>query len=327
MTSRPDGDGKLPLTELGEMTGRGERIVMVTAYDYPSGRLADAAGIDLILVGDSAAMTVLGHASTVPATMEEMLMLTRAVTRAARAGARDRGHALRLLPGLRRGSGAKRHSLRQGGRRRRRQARRRRAEPLARRGARRRRHPRHGPPRPDAAVGHHARRLPGPGADRGEGARSSCEDALALEHAGCFALVLEAVPAPVADADQRRLAIPTIGIGSGAGLRRPGARPPRPARPLRRPLAALRQALRGDRRGDPAARSSASPRRSAPAPSRRRSTRTRCRRRSWRLFAQPPDTREPRYEQGEDEDRRAPASATATAARRQPPCARRRAIP
>ena len=65
------------------MSGRGERIVMVTAYDYPSGRLADAAGIDPILVGDSAAMTVLGHATTVPATMDEMLMLTRAVTRGA----------------------------------------------------------------------------------------------------------------------------------------------------------------------------------------------------------------------------------------------------
>jgi len=65
------------------MSGRGERIVMVTAYDYPGGRLADLAGIDLILVGDSAAMTVLGHATTVPATMEEMLMLTRAVTRGA----------------------------------------------------------------------------------------------------------------------------------------------------------------------------------------------------------------------------------------------------
>ena len=57
---------------------------MVTAYDAPSGRLADAAGIDVILVGDSAAMTVLGHDSTVPATMDEMIVLTRAVTRGAR---------------------------------------------------------------------------------------------------------------------------------------------------------------------------------------------------------------------------------------------------
>ena len=57
---------------------------MVTAYDAPGGRLADAAGVDLVLVGDSAAMIVLGHASTVPATMDEMIVLTRAVTRGAR---------------------------------------------------------------------------------------------------------------------------------------------------------------------------------------------------------------------------------------------------
>ena len=56
---------------------------MVTAYDAPGGRLADQAGADLVLVGDSAAMTMLGHESTVPATVEEMLILTRAVTRGA----------------------------------------------------------------------------------------------------------------------------------------------------------------------------------------------------------------------------------------------------
>ena len=83
MTSRPRTDGKLPLTELADMKVRREPIVMVTAYDYPSGRIADAAGIDIVLVGDSAAMTVLGNDSTVPATMEEMLMLTRAASRGA----------------------------------------------------------------------------------------------------------------------------------------------------------------------------------------------------------------------------------------------------
>ena len=60
--------GKLPLPELLEMKRRGDRIVMVTAYDAPGARLADAAGIDLILVGDTAAMVVLGHESTVPVT-------------------------------------------------------------------------------------------------------------------------------------------------------------------------------------------------------------------------------------------------------------------
>ena len=76
--------GKLPLTELAELKRRRQPIAMVTPYDAPSGRLADAAGVDLILVGDTAAQVVLGHDSTVPATMQEMLFMTRAVTRAAR---------------------------------------------------------------------------------------------------------------------------------------------------------------------------------------------------------------------------------------------------
>src|SRR6266567_886071 len=91
MTTRPrrpgpnaPAPGKLPLTELLEMKRRGERIAMVTAYDAPSASLADASGADIILVGDSAAMVMLGHDSTVPATVDEMLVLTRAVTRGAR---------------------------------------------------------------------------------------------------------------------------------------------------------------------------------------------------------------------------------------------------
>src|SRR5262249_60062842 len=67
----------LPISELAGMKRRGEKIVMVTAYDAPGARFADAAGIDLVLVGDSAAMVVLGHDSTVPASMDEMLILTR----------------------------------------------------------------------------------------------------------------------------------------------------------------------------------------------------------------------------------------------------------
>src|SRR5213080_817735 len=75
--------GKLALPELLQMKARGEKIVMVTAYDAPGARLADSAGVDVVLVGDSAAMVVLGYESTVPASMDEMLMLTRAVTRGA----------------------------------------------------------------------------------------------------------------------------------------------------------------------------------------------------------------------------------------------------
>src|SRR5256885_10112888 len=91
MTTRPrrpapntPAPGKLPLPELAELKRRGEKIAMVTAYDSPSGRIADAAGVDIILVGDSAAMVVLGYDSTVPASMDEMVMLTGAVTRGGR---------------------------------------------------------------------------------------------------------------------------------------------------------------------------------------------------------------------------------------------------
>src|SRR5215210_8567377 len=77
--------GKLPLPELAAMKKRGEKIVMVTAYDAPGARFAEDAGIDVILVGDTAAMVVLGHeGTTVPVTMDEMLFLTRTVVRSAR---------------------------------------------------------------------------------------------------------------------------------------------------------------------------------------------------------------------------------------------------
>ena len=76
--------GKLPLPELAEMKRRGDKIAMVTAYDAPGARFAEDAGVDLILVGDTAAMVVLGHeGTTVPVTMDEMIFLTKTVSRAA----------------------------------------------------------------------------------------------------------------------------------------------------------------------------------------------------------------------------------------------------
>src|ERR1700733_9425529 len=76
-------DGPLPITlpRLAECKRLGERIVMVTAYDYPSAQVAQAAGVDIVLVGDSGAMTVLGYPSTVPVSTDEMLMLAAAVRR------------------------------------------------------------------------------------------------------------------------------------------------------------------------------------------------------------------------------------------------------
>jgi 3-methyl-2-oxobutanoate hydroxymethyltransferase len=216
MTTRPDTTGKLPLTELAEMKRRGDRIVMVTAYDAPGARFADGAGIDVVLVGDSAAMVVLGHDSTVPATMDEMLVLTRAVTRGARrplvvadmpfgsfqvADEEALRNAIRFV----KEAGADAVKLEGAG-------------PML--------------PRVRALVGagipvmghigltpQSATMLGGFKAQgrTAEKARRLVEDAIALEETGCFALVLEAVPSPVATRITRTLTIPTIGIGAGAG--------------------------------------------------------------------------------------------------------------
>ena len=207
--------GKLALPELAELKARRQPIAMVTAYDAPSGRLADAAGADLILVGDSAAMTVLGHDSTVPATMDEMVILTRAVTRGAR-----RPLVIADMPfGSFQVSDeeAMRNAIRfvkEAG-----------ADAVKLEGA--------GPmlARVHAIVGSgipvmgHLGLTPQSATMLGgfkaqgrtaEKAQRLVADARALEAAGCFAIVLEAVPAPVAARITEALAVPTIGIGAGA---------------------------------------------------------------------------------------------------------------
>jgi 3-methyl-2-oxobutanoate hydroxymethyltransferase len=208
------GPGKLPITELAEMKARRQPVVMVTAYDAPGGRLADEAGSDLVLVGDSAAMTVLGHDSTVPASMDEMLMLARAVTRGAR-----RPLVIADMPF---GSfqvsdeAAVENAIRfvkEAG-----------ADAVKLEGA--------GAMLPrvraivDAGIpvmGHlgltpQSATMLGGYKAQGRSAEKALRlynDARALEAAGCFALVLEAVPSPVAARITRDLSIPTIGIGAG----------------------------------------------------------------------------------------------------------------
>jgi 3-methyl-2-oxobutanoate hydroxymethyltransferase len=214
MSSRPDEAGKLPLTELAEMKSRGDRIVMVTAYDYPTARLADAAGVDIVLVGDSAAMTVLGHDTTVPATMEEMVMLTRAAARGARRplvvadmpfGSFQISDEDALRNAVRFVKEAGADSVKVEG-----------AGPTVSRvvalvGA--------GIPvmghlglTPQSATMLGGFRAQGRSADK---ARQLLDDARTLERAGCFSIVLEAVPAPVARRITEALTVPTIGIGSG----------------------------------------------------------------------------------------------------------------
>ena len=209
--------GKLPLPELAEMKRRGDQIVMVTAYDAPGARFAEDAGVDILLVGDTAAMVVLGHESTtVPVTMDEMLFLTRSGRARGAPADRRRRHAVRLVPGLGRGRRAERDPLRQGGGRGRRQARGRRAVGLA------------GPRRSSQAgipvMGHVGLtpqsatmlgRVQDAGPDRRGGASASSRTRSSSSDAGCFAVVLEAIPAPVAERITATLTVPTIGIGAG----------------------------------------------------------------------------------------------------------------
>jgi 3-methyl-2-oxobutanoate hydroxymethyltransferase len=207
--------GKLPLPELVAMKHRGDRIVVVTAYDAPGARFAEDAGIDIVLVGDTAAMVVLGHeATTVPVTVDEMLFLTRTVARQAR-----RPLVVGDMPfGSYQVSDedAVRNAIRfvkEGG-----------ADIVKLEGA--------GPMTSRAraivesgipVMGHigltpQSATMLGGFKTQGrtaEAARRLVLDAHALEDAGCCTLVLEAVPAPVAARITSELSIPTIGIGAG----------------------------------------------------------------------------------------------------------------
>jgi 3-methyl-2-oxobutanoate hydroxymethyltransferase len=206
---------KLSLPALREMKRDGRPIVMITAYDHPSGRIVDAAGVDLVLVGDSAANVVLGHESTVPATMDEMTMLTAAVNRGV-----ENALVIGDLPFMSyQVSDAEAVAnagrlLKEGG-----------ADVVKLEGA--------GPSlsrvraitgagigvmghvglTPQSATVLGGFKAQGRTADQ---ARRLYEDAVALERAGCFAVVLEAVPAPVAERITEALTVPTIGIGAGA---------------------------------------------------------------------------------------------------------------
>jgi 3-methyl-2-oxobutanoate hydroxymethyltransferase len=193
--------------------GRGQRLVMVTAYDYPGARTADAAGVDLVLVGDSLAMVVLGHPDTLAVTMDEMLHHVRAVRRGL-----ERALLVADMPygsfhlGV---DDAVRNALRfvkDGG-----------AQAVKIEGH-----------RPEVVAALVAAEVPVMAhlgltpqslhrlggfkvQGRGEDARRALlAAALELEAAGAFALVLECVPASLAAEVSERLAIPTIGIGAGA---------------------------------------------------------------------------------------------------------------
>ena len=204
------------LPDLVQMKADGEPIVMVTAYDHPSAQVVEAAGVDMVLVGDSAAMTVLGHDSTVPVGMEEMLMLTAAVRRGLRTpllvgdmpfGSCEQSneHAVRNAQRFIKEAGCDAVKLERGG------ASVERARAIVRAGIPAMAHVGLTPQTATQLGGYKAQ-----GKTAGRAAQIA-EEALALQAAGCFAIVFEAVPAAVTEALMPKMGIPVIGIGAGAG--------------------------------------------------------------------------------------------------------------
>jgi 3-methyl-2-oxobutanoate hydroxymethyltransferase len=218
--AQPNGASgpRKPVTapSLAQKKAKGERIVVVTAYDHPSAHYADAAEVDVILVGDSASMVVLGYPNPVPITMEEMLHHVRAVSRA-----QPKALIVADLPFLSYQVNPDEavfnagRMLKEGG-----------AQAVKLEGG--------------AAMVPTVERIVSAGipvmahlgltpqsihrlggwkvqARKADAARQLLDDALALESAGAFAVVLESIPAEVAQAVSAALTIPTIGIGAGPG--------------------------------------------------------------------------------------------------------------
>ena len=191
-----------------------EPIVMVTAYDFPSAEVAEAAGVDLVLVGDTAAMTVLGHSSTTPVSMDEMLVLARAVRRGLRTplligdlpfGSYELSNEQAIATAMRyvKEAGCEVVKLERGG------ASVERARAIVRAGIPVMGHVGLTPQTATALGGFKAQ---GRTADS---AVKIAEEALALQAAGCFAIVFEAVPAAISAVLVPKLSVPVIGIGAG----------------------------------------------------------------------------------------------------------------
>jgi 3-methyl-2-oxobutanoate hydroxymethyltransferase len=213
-TAPPEGRPPVSLPRLAEMKAQGEPIAMVTAYDYPSAKVAEEAGADIVLVGDSAANVVLGHAGTEAVTMEEMLVLGKAVRRGLRTplmvgdmpmGSYESSNELAIQNAQRlvKETGCQTVKLEAGG------ISVERARVIVRSGIPVMGHVGLTPQTATALGGYKA---------QGKTAQSAirlCEDALALQAVGCFAIVFEAVPAAVTEAIVEKLEVPTIGIGAG----------------------------------------------------------------------------------------------------------------
>jgi 3-methyl-2-oxobutanoate hydroxymethyltransferase len=210
----PGGRAPMSLPRLMEMKAAGEPIVMVTAYDYPSATVAEAAGVDLVLVGDSAAMVVLGYPGTEPVSMEEMIVLGKAVRRGLKTplmigdmpmGSYEASNELAVQNAQRlvKETGCQAVKLEAGG------VVVERARAIVRSGIPVMGHVGLTPQTANALGGYKAQ------GKTAKGAIQLCEDALALQSVGCFAIVFEAVPAAITEAIVEKLEVPTIGIGAG----------------------------------------------------------------------------------------------------------------
>jgi 3-methyl-2-oxobutanoate hydroxymethyltransferase len=208
---------RLPVTlpQLGEMKRLGHPIVMVTAYDFPSARAAEAGGVDIVLVGDSGAMTVLGYPSTVAVELDELLVLARAVRRGLRTpllvgdmpfGSYEVSDEQAITNALRfvKEAGCDAIKLEGGG-----GASCARARAIAGAGIPVMGHVGLTPQTATALGGYRAQ---GRTADA---AARVAADALALQEAGCFSIVFEAIPSDVAELLMARIEVPVIGIGAG----------------------------------------------------------------------------------------------------------------
>jgi 3-methyl-2-oxobutanoate hydroxymethyltransferase len=204
----------MTLPRLAEKKRLGEPIVMITAYDYPSAQVAQEAGVDVVLVGDSGAMTVLGYPSTIPVSTDEMLMLASAARRGLRTpllvgdlpfGSYEASDEQAIATAQRfvKEAGCDAVKLERGG------TSVQRARAIVDSGIPVMGHVGLTPQTATALGGYRAQ------GRTAEQATAVARDAVALEAAGCFSLVLEAIPALVAAEIMERVQIPVIGIGAG----------------------------------------------------------------------------------------------------------------
>jgi 3-methyl-2-oxobutanoate hydroxymethyltransferase len=216
----PSDASRLPMTlpRLAEKKALGEPIVMVTAYDFPSARAAEAAGVDLVLVGDSGAMTVLGYDSTVPVTLDELLVLAKAARRGLRTpfligdlpfGSYEVSDEQAVATAMRfvKEAGCDAVKLEGGG-----AVSVARARAIVGAGIPVMGHVGLTPQTSTALGGYRAQGRTATAATR------IAREALALQEAGCFAIVFEAIPSAVAGELMPRMEIPVIGIGAGPAV-------------------------------------------------------------------------------------------------------------